>query len=292
LDADFPQQLAVGAVETVSDAEDGRELGDVDALVAAELAEDIVVRLGGIFAMVAGDAGGELFVVAAKAEEIAVDDEVLRMQVVVVVADEEADFVEQRRDLQDQLVALGQAVFAGDDLEDLEGDVMTCSAGGRSKRKCSPMAQAELMILLAEAAVAGAAADEIGEDTVRACPGWSRRLIALEGLGEAQIAQQRGREGLGFGIAQLVYLHQWSELLCSTAGKTARMSAMGMVSRPLAGQTQPRARTLALIMPPPRRMSRRPLPLSGPVICCTRRCTCSSRTSRKRWVCQSSSSSS
>src|ERR1700730_9234916 len=97
-------------IEVLRETENGRERPDRPSLPASEDGEAIMPPFRRRAAMIARDERDGLDLVRLEASEIAVLDQVVRMFVVPLVADVDADVVQQRRVFEPLELAVRQAV--------------------------------------------------------------------------------------------------------------------------------------------------------------------------------------
>jgi hypothetical protein len=105
-------RLGVAAVEVFGEAQHGGERAYHAAALLLQVAVAFVAAIGDGAPMVAGDQRDGLDLVGLEAAQIAVLDQVVRVLVVALVADVDADIVEQRRIFQPLAVPIRQAVHA------------------------------------------------------------------------------------------------------------------------------------------------------------------------------------
>ena len=115
--------LHVVAVQRVRHPQDGGHLGHGDAVVAVQRRVLRMRRARHGAAVVAGHQRDQGHVVPGQAEQVAVQDQVHRVLVVAAAADEAADLVEERGDLEQQLVALVELVLGLKLAEQLHAEV-------------------------------------------------------------------------------------------------------------------------------------------------------------------------
>jgi hypothetical protein len=119
---DARDRLRMTAIEALRETENGRERPDRPSLPAAEDAEAVVPLFRCRLAMVAGDERDGFDLLRLEASEIAVLDQVVRMFVVPLVADVDADVVQQRRVFEPLALAIGQSVSAPRLIEERDRD--------------------------------------------------------------------------------------------------------------------------------------------------------------------------
>jgi hypothetical protein len=107
---DAADRLGVAAIEAFGEAQDGRERANGPAPLLGEVADHRMFLLGRGAAMVTGDQGDGFDFVGLEAAQVAVANQVLRVDVVPLVADMDADIVEDRRVLEPLALAVGEAV--------------------------------------------------------------------------------------------------------------------------------------------------------------------------------------
>ena len=102
--------LRVAAIEALREAQNRRQRADRAPRAAPQVAEAVVPPLRRRLTMVARDEGDRLDFVRLEAAQVAVLDQVIRVFVVALVADVDADVVENRGVLEPVALAIGQAV--------------------------------------------------------------------------------------------------------------------------------------------------------------------------------------
>ncbi len=117
---DSRDELPVAAVEPVGDPHDGRELLDDGTQVRVEPLPVLVPRLRPPALVIPGDRGEDLDLVRGEAGQVAVRDQVVRVALVLRVADVAADVVEQRAVLEPLPLGRGELVEGMRLVEDLE----------------------------------------------------------------------------------------------------------------------------------------------------------------------------
>jgi hypothetical protein len=105
-------RLRMTAIEVLRETEDGGKRPDGPSLPAVEDAEAVVPFFRGGPAMIAGDERDGLDLFGLEASEIAVFDQVVRVFVVPLVADVDADVVQQRCVFEPLPLAIGKSVRA------------------------------------------------------------------------------------------------------------------------------------------------------------------------------------
>ena len=104
--------LRVAAVEALGQTQDRRQRPDGPPALAAEVAVVVVAALGRGLPMVARDQRDGFDLVGLEAPQIAVLDQVVRVLVMALVADVDADVVQQRGVFEPLALAIGQPVDA------------------------------------------------------------------------------------------------------------------------------------------------------------------------------------
>jgi len=102
--------LRVAAIEALGEPQNRRQRLDGPAPLARQVREAFVLRLRRGAAMIAGDQCDGLDFVRIEPAQIAVPDQVVRVLVVALVADMDADVVEKRRIFEPLALAIGQAM--------------------------------------------------------------------------------------------------------------------------------------------------------------------------------------
>ena len=115
-------RLRVTAIQAFREAEDGRERANRSTAAPAELAEAGVTPLRRGPTVVARDERDRLDVVRLEAAKIAVLDQIVRVLVMTLVADVDADVVQQRRVFQPFALAIGQPVDRARLIEERHGE--------------------------------------------------------------------------------------------------------------------------------------------------------------------------
>ena len=114
-------RLRVTAIQAFRKAEDRRERANRSTAALAELAEGGVTPLRSGLTMVARDERDRFDVVRLEAAKIAVLDQIVRVLVMTLVADVDADVVQQRRVFQPFALAIGQSVDGARLIEERQG---------------------------------------------------------------------------------------------------------------------------------------------------------------------------
>ena len=107
---DVGHDLGVAAIEAFRETENGRKRADDLTRAARQIAERFVAAFGRRLAMVARDQRNRFDFFRLEAAKVAVLDQVVRMLVMALVADVDADVVEQGGVLQPLALAIGEAV--------------------------------------------------------------------------------------------------------------------------------------------------------------------------------------
>lgn len=95
--AEILNALAVGVIETFSDAEDGGEAAGDALVVVVERGVSGVVSVGsGLAIVIANDGGDDVAVAGFKAGDVAIEGEIFAMLVVAAMGDAMADVVKER----------------------------------------------------------------------------------------------------------------------------------------------------------------------------------------------------
>ena len=115
--------LVVAAIEPAGDAQHGGHLADAQPIVVVEAAEVVVLVLRLDAAMVAGDVGDDLQLLRPERLQAAVQDEMVRVLVMALVADEVADVLHAGRGLEQPAVAGRQLVELAQAVVDLAGEL-------------------------------------------------------------------------------------------------------------------------------------------------------------------------
>jgi hypothetical protein len=110
VELDGGHRLGVAAVQTFRQSQHGRERPDDLPLRAGQISESAVPPLGCRTSMIPGDERHDLDFMRLESPQIAVTDQIVRVLVMVFVADVDADVVQQPGVLQPLPLAVGQAM--------------------------------------------------------------------------------------------------------------------------------------------------------------------------------------
>jgi hypothetical protein len=114
---DAGQALRVTAIEIFSEPQDGGERTDRPPALAREVGVLIVLALRRGASMVPGDQRYGVDLLGLEAAEVAVLDEIVGMLVMALIADVNADVVQQRRVLEPLALAVGEGMHASSLIE-------------------------------------------------------------------------------------------------------------------------------------------------------------------------------
>ncbi len=195
--ADRAHERGLRSVEAVGDAQDRGELGDLLLRFFRGVRELRMALLRRPFPVVAGDERDDVDLFLGEASHVVRRDEVVRVPVVAVSRDVEADVVQDGRVLEKEAVGVGEAVKLAGLVEDREGeprDVMRVGLGvvaaSRELHHAAPSLIGELVDELDAGTILG---DVVGDDALAERGLAERRVIRAREL-EDRAQQHRARD--------------------------------------------------------------------------------------------------